>query len=295
MTRNLLRRMGPGEEAAAELKALQESSSKSISPEELPFNLTAELGEVLYAELTSPGVYFLIVGEEVERTEVYVVTKDAPAISEKAWSYGRELPDHPDLRFYKLHQEGSGRHIIDFEVRRYQMKCHLPLEENQDSLLSFALYGMEQYPDYFGAFPVPFLTPRGSTVRHRTLLNGVYWLETDRCEEMLAVCYPIWTGDITIPEQGLAEQLTYDRLQGIDNTLGYLFFPKHSSCIPLYELCKLHPQIAESGAVDMAALMNAILRSYPEYAAAHNEEEAKYERGSLIRETPGAGTEFFTF
>lgn len=32
----------------------------------------------------------------------------------------------------------------------------------------------------------------------------------------------------------------------------------------------------------MKALMNAILRFYPEYAAAHNAEEAKYERGSLI-------------
>lgn len=77
--------------------------------------------------------------------------------------------------------------------------------------------------------------------------------------------------------------------------LGYLFFPRQSSCIPLYELCRLHPQIEESGLVDMKALMNAILRFYPEYAAAHNAEEAKYERGSLIHETPEAGIEFFTF
>lgn len=45
----------------------------------------------------------------------------------------------------------------------------------------------------------------------------------------------------------------------------------------------------------MSALMNAILQSYPEYAAAHNEEEAKYERGNPIQETPDAGTEFFMF
>lgn len=162
-------------------------------------------------------------------------------------------------------------------------------------MLSLALYGMEESPEYFGTFPVPFLTPRGCTVRHRMLLNGVFWLETDRCEEMLAICYPIWEADITIPEQNLAEQLEYDRMQGITKTLGYLFFPKHSSCIALYELCYHHPKIVESGAVNMAALMNAILRLYPEYAASHNKEEAKYERGRIICESPEAGTEFFTF
>lgn len=295
MTENLLRRRDPSDEVVSELKVAQKYSLKNISSDALPFNLTAELGAVQHVEIISPGVYFLIAGDNLEHTEVYVVMEDAPAISKEARSYGEEFSDNPGLRVYPLHQKGSGKHIIDFEVRRYQMKCHLPVDESEDTLLSLALHGMEEYPDYFGAFPVPFHTPRGCTVRHKALLNGVFWLETDRCEEMLAVCFPIWEGDITIPEQNLAERLAYDWLQGIDNTLGYLFFPKHSSCIPLYELCKLHPQIEKSGAVDMAALMNAILRSYPEYAAAHNEEEAIYARGRLIRETPDAGTEFFAF
>ena len=86
------------------------------------------------------------------------------------------------------------------------------------------------------------LTPRGFTVRHKTILNGVYWLETDRCEEMLAVCYPIWKSDISIPEQNQGEQLEYDRMYGIDNTLGYLFFSKQNSIIPLHEL-SLFPEI----------------------------------------------------
>lgn len=72
MTRNLLRRRTPGEEVAAELKAAQKSSRKNISPDDLPFDLTAELGEVLHAELKSPGVYFLNVGGKLEQTEVYV-------------------------------------------------------------------------------------------------------------------------------------------------------------------------------------------------------------------------------
>ena len=295
MIRNLLGRRSPGEEVVAELKAAQKYSPKNISPNDLPFNLMAELGSVQHAEIISPGVYFLIVEKDSERAEVYVVTEDAPAISEEARNYGQDISDCPGLRVYPLHEKGSGKYIIDFEVCRYQVKCHLPVEGSTDSLLSRALYGMEEYPDYFGTFPVPFHTPRGSTVRHKVLSNGVYWLETDRCEEMLAVCYPIWEADISISEQELAEQLAYDRMQGINNTLGYLFFPRQSSCIPLYELCRLHPQIEESGLVDMKALMNAILRFYPEYTAAHNAEEAKYERGSLIHETPEAGIDFFTF
>ena len=164
-----------------------------------------------------------------------------------------------------------------------------------DSLYTAALYGAEEHPDYFGAFPVPSFTPRGFTVRHKTILNGVYWLETDRCEEMLAVCYPIWKSDISIPEQNQGEQLEYDRMYGIDNTLGYLFFSKQNSVIPLHELSLFYPEIKESSVVDMDALLNAICEFYPEYVTIHNEEEAKFEHGRFIKETPGVGTEFIKF
>ena len=249
-------------------------------------------------ELKSPGVYYIATqkeGDSPDYPEVYVVTADAPAISEKARTYGQEFPGHPDLRVYDTLQPKSGRYIVDFEMRRYQIKCHLPEIENEDSLYTAALYGAEEHPDYFGDFPVPSFTPRGFTVRHKTILNGVYWLETDRCEEMLAVCYPIWQGDITIPEQNQGEQLEYDQIHGIDNTLGYLFFSKQNSIIPLYELSLLHSEIEKSGVVDVAALLNAICEFYPEYATIHNEEEAKFEHGRFIKETPGVGTEFIKF
>ena len=282
----------------AELEEMQESSQGNISPADLPFDLTAELGEIVAAELKSPGVYYIGAKKEGEiphYPEVYVVTAGAPAISEKAWAYGQEFPGHPDLRIYDILQPGSGRHIIDFEMFRYQKKYHLPEIENEDSLYIAAIYGAEEHPDYFGAFPVPLLTPRGYTVRHRTILNGVYWLETDRCEEILAVCYPIWEADITISEQSHGEQLEYDRIQGIDNTLGYLFFSRRNSAIPLYELSLLHPEIEENGVIDMAALLNAICESYPEYTTAHNTESEEYKRSDFIKETPGAGTEFIQF
>lgn len=282
----------------AELKKIQKFYQGEITPNDLPFDLSAELGEVVAAELKSPGVYYIATrkaGDIPECPEVYVVTADAPAISEKARTYGQEFPGHPDLRIYDTLQPKSGRYVIDFEMRRYQIKCHLPEIEDEESLYTAALYGAEEHPDYFGDFLVPAFTPRGFTVRHKTILNGVYWLETDRCEEMLAVCYPIWQGDITVPEQNQGEQLEYDQIHGIDNTLGYLFFSKQNSIIPLYELSLLHSEIEESGVVDVAALLNAICEFYPEYATIHNEEEAKFEHGRFIKETPGVGTEFIKF
>ena len=294
MSDNLQSKLDFKEESAVEDVDMQWPAQQE-TPVDLPFDLTAELGEIEGAELLSPGVYFLASKKEADYPEVYVVTADAPAISEKARSYGQELPGHPDLRLYELDRPGSGRYIIDFELRRYRMKCHLPEIEDEDSLYTAALYGAEEHPDYFGTFPVPSLTPRGYTVRHKTILNGVYWLETDRCEEMLAVCYPIWQADITIPEQKQGEQLEYEQVRGIDNTMGYLFFPKQSSAIPLYDLSQVHPEIKESGVVDMAALLNAICELYPEYTAMHNEEESKYGCSNFIEKTPDAGTEFVKF
>lgn len=45
----------------------------------------------------------------------------------------------------------------------------------------------------------------------------------------------------------------------------------------------------------MAALFNAIYMFYSEYTAAHNEQQVKFKCGTLIQETPSAGTEFITF
>ena len=45
----------------------------------------------------------------------------------------------------------------------------------------------------------------------------------------------------------------------------------------------------ESGVIDMAALLNAICESSPEYTAIHNEEVSKFDNREFIKETPGAG------
>lgn len=283
------------------VEKVQKTLEGSIPPDQLPFDLTAELGPVVAADEVSPGVCSIAAGTEETRLypEYYVVTQDAPAISNKARTYGWEPAGKSGLHIYEQFKPGSGWHIISFEILRYQIRHHIPVEnpqENpQETLFDIALYGMEEHPDYFGTFPVPTMTPRGYTVRHKTIINGVYWLETDRSEEMLAVCYPIWSADITIPEQNNGEQLEYDRVHGINNTLGYLFFPKQSSCIPLYEISLTDEKIEESGAIDRAALLNALCKFYPEYTAIHNKEATEHGRGNFISETSGVGTEFIQF
>lgn len=262
---------------------------------QLPFDLTAELGSVIEAEEISPGVYSILTDQKEWGPEYYVVMKDAPAISDQARSYGQQFAEKDAICVYRQDIPGSGRRVIEFEVLRYQIKHHLPVDESKDSIYTAALYGMEENPDYFGEYPVPGITPRGCTVRHRKIINGVYWLETDRCEEMLSVCYPIWQSDLTIPEQRYGEQLEYDQIRQIDSTLGNLFFSKDNSYIPLFELSLANPEIRTNGVINMAALFNAICASYPEYTSAHNKDMEKYERGILIKETPDVGTEFIKF
>lgn len=149
----------------------------------------------------------------------------------------------------------------------------LPLPE-QSAFHDTAVYGMELHPEYFGPYPVPLHTPRGNTVRHKRLLNGVYWIETDQCRELLAVCYPIGQGDLPVMVQEWALQTDYDRTRGIHHTLGYLFFAGRHLCVALFELMQLHRELETNGMVDPAALMNAIWRDNPAYAVVYNLEEA---------------------
>lgn len=251
MEKDLMKEKSEKRTPAARWREPQQDTERTISPTDLPFDCPAELGEVLGVELKSPGVYFLQTKRAANHQEVYVVTADAPAISKKTRTYGHTVPGHDGLWIYELYQPVGGWHIIDFEVRRYLMKHHLPVTEQADSLYSTAIYGMEENPGYFGMFPVPSITLRGCTVRHKTIINGVYWLETDRCDEVLAVCYPIWNAEISIPEQLQGEQLERDRALGIENTLGYLFFLGQASCIPLFELFLIHPEIGENDIVDI--------------------------------------------
>lgn len=172
--------------------------------------LANELGEISHWKEECPGVYYLSFLPESEGAlfcaEYYLVLDNAP-ISKEARGYGQPLENGQGLLF-SLEQEGSGAKIIEYEIYRYLVAHQLPLPEGE-SLHACAVYAAEDYPEYFGMLPVPALTPWGYTARYRALASGVYWIETDRCEEVLAVGHPIWEADLSDSVLRHAHQTAY--------------------------------------------------------------------------------------
>lgn len=240
-----------------------------IEPDMLPFDLEEQLGRIMTAEEIYPSVYHLCVQREgsILLQDYYVVT-DTSAIFVKVKKYGEKIPG---LRLYSLGEDDSGWRIIDYEIGKYRVKNNIPIPGGE-TLHSLALFAAEHHPEYFGQYPVPIYTPKGVTLRHRLLENGVYWLETDRGEELLAVCYPIWNGEFSHITQEIGEMTPYDRAYGIDKTMGYLFFSKQSSCVALFELMETRKQW-EGTLIDRPALMNAIWEYLPRYALIKNGQE----------------------
>ena len=139
-------------------------------------------------------------------------------------------------------------------------------------------------------FPVPLYTPRGCTIRHWVLDNGVYWLETDQCEEVLAVCYPVWSSELSNVAEKLGEQTEYDKAHNIENTLGYIFFPMKISCIPLYEMMRVRSEWAGL-VIDKPALINALWDAAPEYVCLINQQEQSGKNDLLSALLMGLGIE----
>lgn len=287
-------------------------SKKSFDREKLPVDVS-ELGELCSSELECPDVYHLTVKPETGHSpfpmEYYLVLDGAP-ISREAKAYGTPLENGQGLAF-SLEQKGSGAKIIEYEIFRYKVAHHVPLPEGE-SLHACAVYAAELYPEYFGMLPVPAFTPWGYTTRHRALASGIYWIETDQCEKVLAVSHPVWAADLSGGVLCHARQTSYDAEQGINCTLGYQFFSKRVSCVVIFELLQYHPEWLTDGRVYLPALMNAILEYWPEYAVTFNAHEqaglndgaglflrsmgVEVElRGSverMITLTPGVGTDF---
>ena len=230
-------------------------------------SLKDELGQIDSAEQVYPGIYYLLVKQEDSpfASEYYAVS-DTPIISQEAKTYGRDISG---WRLFSMQDDTSGWRIIDYELGKYRVKNHLPQEQ---TLHDIALDAAEYHPEYFGAYPVPFCTPRGYTTRYWILENGIYWIETDQCEEILAVCYPVWSSELSNWAERIGEQAEYDRIHGIEETLGYIFFPRQVSSVPMYELMQTRSEW-EGHMIDKAALMNAIWKYIPEYAVIMNQRE----------------------
>lgn len=241
---------------------------------EFPYRIDDDVGNVVMVELQCPGAYYVAVeriGSQFA-DEFYIVETSATAISDETKSYGKPLLHHPELLLFEIDKHGSGSTLVKYEAARYRVANHMP-PLDEDTLLTIAVYGAEDYPEYFGSYAPPSLTPRGMVIRYKTLTNGVFLIETDQCEKMLAVCYPVWHSNFSSYVLNLSEQTEYDKAHGIDNTLGYLFFSYDAMCLAIFEMLKEKPEIVKSGFVDAAALHNAIWKNYADYAVAYNKAE----------------------
>ena len=270
--------------------------------------LAHELGEIHIWEEECPGVLYLSVLPTIDcGGEYYAVTEHAP-ISQEVRAMGRRLGDAPVL-VCQIGAEDGAWAAVEYEILRYKTMHGLPLPE-RTSLRDSALYGAELRPDYFGAYPVPFLTPWGYTLRNRLLDNGVYWIETEQCMEVLAVCYPVWDGDLSDGLQKVGQRLEMEGEQG------YIYFLKESACIAVWELLQIHPALISTGLIRKPELMNAIWEYQPDYALGYNAQEQAglhdvlglllYALGAEDRElegspqdmisiTPDVGTNFIGF
>lgn len=237
-----------------------------------PHNVEDDLGTIIGSEWQCPGVWYVAnEGNGQYAGEFYIVENDAPCISDAAKLHGAYLEHHPDLLLYRLDDTEGGRSIIRYEIACYCKRHGLPLPDGE-SLLMAAVYAMETNPEYFGSFPAPIHTPRGTLTRYQAIVNGVFVLETDECERLIAVCYPLWDAALTDYTKKLAEQTDYDRQHDIDTTLGYLFFTEEHGCLALFELSSEFPKILK-GPIDALALYNAIWQNHPDYAALFNSNE----------------------
>lgn len=222
-------------------------------------------GEVSFYEEEAPGTYYLnIQTKDGLHQEYYLVLDEAP-ISQEARSMGRQVENIPAL-VYLIDSEESGRWAVKYEILKYKVLHNLQLSK-WESLHEIALYGMEMCPEYFGEFPVPGVTPWGHTLRHRLLDSGIYYIETSQCEEVLAVCYPVWITELSNGILGIAEKMPHEGKRG-----GYLYFQR-AACIAIFELLRTRSTLVASGLIRKPQLMNAIWKYYPEYAIGYNAQE----------------------
>lgn len=276
---------------------------EQLTPEELPLNLKSEIGEIKAIQEFDPGVCYLTAQKENRGLENFYVVMESAAVFAAVSRYGRQFPG---LRLYPVSEDASGWRIVEYELGKYQMTQNRALisEETEREFHRATLFAAGYHPEYFGEYPVPTRTPRGYTLRHQKLENGVYWLETSQCEELLAVCYPIWNTEFTSIARVTGEPSEYDYIQGYDKTLGYLFFSQERSCIAFYELIQTRPAW-EGPLIDKPALMNAIWKNCPKYAVTlpqldeaewkHYLSRIKAERDEIIGIYPDAGDDFMLF
>lgn len=233
-------------------------------------------GEVIKIENLAPGMYEAVVRPGEDRIgfagDYYIVETDSSIISSAAKAHGKLIEGYTGVISFDVDDTPSGKFIIDYELAKYRIRQGIPLLEGE-SLRSIALYGMEHHPDYFGEYPVPSLTPWGYTVRHKRIDNGVYWIETDKCKNVLSVCYPYWNTELSEYAIKTGARQNIALIPDGDDSGEDLFFLDIDACVPIFELLEMRPEWSKDNIVNPLALMNAIWDYHPKYAIAYNTQE----------------------
>lgn len=281
---------------------------------EFPYDLGDDLGEIIEVEEYCPGVFYVTAkGEDSPiALEYYVLREDNPIITAEAKAHGERLEYAPDVLSYKLIDSDKGKQLIEYEVQRYRIKNGLPPIDGTDAA-DLAAFAMENHPGYFGDFPAPIYTPRGRMLRYKVISPGVFAIEAENFEHLVAIAYPIWSCDLSDYVRDMGEVFEYDAERGEEIT--YHFYSEHSACLALFELCCEHEELASSPYISCPALMNAIWERFPEFAAARNIHEQKGDNDvgahimrlvgvdiepevnpeNMVYLTPEAGTEYLRF
>lgn len=238
----------------------------------LPFRWSTDVwGELKGVDEACPGVFYLVTysQEHIACRELYAVTPEAVPniISKEAVAYGKKAED--DICIFEYGVDGNGWELIHYEVLRYRVKHGIPVEET-DSLYSAAIYAVDQYPAYFGGTIPPRTTPWGLTVRYKKVADGIFFLETNRCEWVLALSQPIWSLALSDVAQNLGKRCSLDRQMG-EEEAEYLYFKRDACAPPLYELLG-HAEYAGilTYIHSKEALETHLNRRFPEYVIWHN-------------------------
>lgn len=184
------------------------------------------------------------------------------------------------------------RWVVTYEIHKYLVDQGIPLPDGE-SLAEDRVRGMEVCPEYFGEFPVPVETPWGPILQYDKLWNGIYWLETAEAGWALALAFPFFE-DVRENTAALAVSAPSALEGGENSDFAYHFYPYGQSCLPLFELLT-YAEETWAKQINTAALKNAILKCFPDYAREDAEEYANLPIGEQILFTPGAGTDFYKF
>lgn len=250
---------------------MKEQNSNTGSDKGLPFVLPVEQwGEIAEASEECPGVYYVATqnGDCGAGREMYAAMKNAipSIISAETASYGTQVEN---AILFEYGVEGSGWPLARFEIMRYKKKNGIP-EEDGDTLYSSAAFAADVYPDYFGGYIPPRMTPWGVVIRVKRAEEGIFFLETINCEWVLAVAYIIWESELSEAARKYGVLCDYDTMLG-EQEAKYLYFRRDKCAAALYELtCFGNNPKCKAYIVSHEVLETQIYQQNPEYAIWHN-------------------------